>query len=474
MHFFYKQTCGLSNKDIQKHAKKLFQYRNHLKKVRTSHAYADTECSLTLPYDESHARISRALAQQKATKALKYIFVIGIGGSNLGTKAVYDACRGYHDVCGDGKFPKMIFLDTVDPEILVAYQKLLATIRSPEEILINIISKSGGTTETILNAEYVYAWLKKKFPAIHERIVVTTDEDSSLWKESMRKHIACLSIPGLVGGRYSVFSSVGLFPLAAGGFDISSLLAGARGVLDRCLGSSIQNDIGLISAAILFSHAKKTKDINDNFFFHPELESVGRWYRQLLGESIGKEAKNGARAGITPTISLGSVDLHSVGQLYLGGPRDKVTTFVYTDIVTLNGIRDLAMSSSGLTRGSRVIKSGMTVKIRDSSPPAGGPTRNDNQRLFPNLIPELRGVSAQQAMSAIFQGVQAAYKKQFLPYMTVLLPDISEQSIGMYFQWKMLEMIYLGALFGVNAFNQPQVELYKKETKRILTMKTKI
>lgn len=425
MQFFYKPTCGLSVKEIQEYTKLLSPYKKHLAKVASSKAYTDPECSLSLPYDETHIHAVHALVKQKVKKTLKYIFVIGIGGSNLGTKAVYDALRGYQDVCGMGKLPKMFFLDTVDPEILTTYQKLIASIHAPEEILINIISKSGGTTETMQNAEYMYAWLKKKFSHIQERIVVTTDKDSLLWKESARKNISCSPIPALVGGRYSVLSTVGLFPLTAAGFNISALLAGAR---------ETEKNTALVSAITLYLHAKKGNTINDNFFFHPELESLGKWYRQLLGESIGKESRDGSRVGITPTVSLGSVDLHSVGQLYLGGPRDKITTFVCT-----------AQS----TRQKAIL---------------GG-------RLFPAIIPKLQGLAAQDVMSAIFQGVQVAYKKQSLPYVTVLLPDISERSLGMYFQYKMIEMMYLGKLFEVNAFDQPHVELYKKETKQILEKK---
>jgi glucose-6-phosphate isomerase len=424
MQFFYKPTCGISLKDIHACAQTLSSYKKHLSRVTASGAYTELECSLVLPYDATHARVSKKLAKEKTGKALKYVFVIGIGGSNLGAKAVYDAIRGYSDICTPRVFPKIYFLDTVDPEMLAAYQKLCASIHSQEELLIVSISKSGGTTETIANTEYMYAWLKKKFPRIQERIVVITDKDSLLWKESVRMGIARLPIPALVGGRYSVFSSVGLFPLAVVGCDISLLIAGAK---------EVKKDSALMSAVILFLQAKNGHTIHDNFFFHPELESLGKWYRQLFGESIGKESENGARVGITPTVSLGSVDLHSVGQLYLGGPRDKTTTFVYT------------------------------AKGAQKNPPAYG-------RLFSHLIPELHGVSAQSIMSAIFRGVQAAYKKQSLPYMSLVLPDISEYSLGMYLQWKMTEIMYLGKLFKVNAFDQPHVELYKKETKKILML----
>lgn len=221
-----------------------------------------------------------------------------------------------------------------------------------------------------------------------------------------------------------MLSAVGLFPLAAAGFNIRALLSGAEEA----------HGAAFVSASILYLHARRGVLINDNFFFHPELESLGKWYRQLLGESIGKESRDGTRVGITPTVSLGSVDLHSVGQLYLGGPRDKLTTFVST-----------------------------TTSVRQKT--------ILHARLFPRIIPELEGASAQGVMAAIFGGVRAAYKKQSLPYTSVLLPDISERSLGQYFQWKMTETMILGRLLGVNAFDQSHVELYKKETKKILEKK---
>jgi len=173
--------------------------------------------------------------------------------------------------------------------------------------------------------------------------------------------------------------------------------------------------------------------INDNFFFHPELESVGKWYRQLMGESVGKEQSltgEVVHAGITPTVSLGSTDLHSVGQLYLGGPKDKLTTFVSS-------------------------KQTASLSVPD-------------ERVFPNLVPMITGRSAADIMAAILQGVKIAYQKADLPFMEVVLDSLDEESIGAYLQFKMLEMMYLGQLLSVNSFDQPNVESYKVETKQIL------
>ena len=204
-------------------------------------------------------------------------------------------------------------------------------------------------------------------------------------------------------------------------------------MLDDCLAEDGAN-LALQSAQVLAAHLQKGYTINDNFFFHPELESVGKWYRQLMGESVGKEHSltgETVHTGITPTVSLGSTDLHSVGQLYLGGPKDKLTTFV----------------------------SAPNKLVRVEVP---------QNRIFPELVPMINGKTAEDIMDAILEGVQIAYQKADLPYMQVTLDGINEASLGAFLQFKMLEMMYLGQLLNVNSFDQPNVEAYKVETKRLL------
>ncbi|MEK7151985.1 MAG: hypothetical protein AAB773_00980, partial [Patescibacteria group bacterium] len=375
-----------------------------------------------------------AALRDKNTTSLKYILVIGIGGSNLGTKAVYDALYGRFDILEPSRMPKMIFLDTTDPGILLHLESFFdKEITSEEEIVINVISKSGDTTETIVNAELVLGMLRKKFPGILDRLVVTTDFGSLLWKIAEAEDITRLSIPEKVGGRYSVLSAVGLFPLAKVGINVTALLDGARKMREKCLSLDIRENPAMVSAAVLFTNYHSGKTINDNFIFHSELESLGKWYRQLLGESIGKEHDrdgNVVRVGITPTVSIGSTDLHSVGQLYLGGPEDKITTFIFAEFS----------------------KRGTVV----------------TPEVFAGVLGGISGKKPADVADAILKGVKIAYEKKGLPFMEALLPDITPASLGAFMQFKMMEMMYLGQLFNVNPFDQPNVELYKIETKNIL------
>ena len=405
-------------------------YTTRLREVRQSGAYEAYESSINLPNDTGLLERVKAIASEKVSEVLRYSIVVGIGGSNLGTKAVYDALYGARDILEQTRFPKMLFAETTDPECLVTIRKLLETLTGPDEVLITVISKSGGTTETMANFEIIMETLSAKFGPMESRVVAITDEGSQLWNAAGEHDIARLSIPKPVGGRYSVLSAVGLLPLLSVGVDIERLRAGASDVLDVTLGD---DNIAARSAAVLALSRSRGCVVNDNFFFHPELESVGKWYRQLMGESGGKEKSllgDEVHAGITPTVSLGSTDLHSVGQLYLGGPKDKLTTFVST-----------TQSAS------------ITV-----------PT----ERILPDLVPMVTGKSAAQDMSAILEGVQIAYQKAGLPYMQVVLDDLSEYSLGAYMQFKMVEMMYLGQLLDVNSFDQPNVESYKIETKRLL------
>ena len=193
------------------------------------------------------------------------------------------------------------------------------------------MSKSGGTTETIANFEILLNILKKYKKKYEKYVVVTTDKDSKLWNLSLKKGFDTLEIPKKVGGRFSVLSSVGLFPLGIIGVDIYQLLKGAKLMKNSCLNKNIIKNPAALSASLIYLHRLNDIKIHDLFIFNYDLESLGKWYRQLMGESIGKEYdKNMIRVfeGITPTVSIGSTDLHSMAQLYLGGPYDKFTTFV--------------------------------------------------------------------------------------------------------------------------------------------------
>ncbi len=419
-------------------AKRLSSYILSCAKVVQSHQFDSPESSLCLPDDSETLKTVQGMVKAFKRPELKVVLVIGIGGSNLGTKAVYDACGGAFDSLEMERTPKLLFADTCDPALITKIGDMLKSlITKPEQLVINLISKSGGTTESIVNAEILIQLLQKKFPEILQRVVVTTDKESKLWNAALALGISVLEIPKKVGGRYSALSAVGLFPLALVNLDVKSLLKGATDMREICLEKNLKKNPAAISALVLHGEYEQGKTIHDTFMFTPSLESLGKWYRQLLGESIGKETDingNVVHVGITPTVSVGSTDLHSVGQLYLGGPRHSVTTFVWAE---------------------KVVKDPIIPK----------------KLLFGGLVDGIQGLRVSQVFQAIRQGTMAAYAKQDLPCMSIALADSSAYELGAFLQFKMMEVMYLGSLFNVNAFDQPNVEAYKTETRRILGSK---
>jgi len=211
-------------------------------------------------------------------------------------------------------------------------------------------------------------------------------------------------------------------------------LEGATYIREACIDTNIEKNPAAISAAIQYLHYESGKNISDLFLFANDLESLGKWCRQLMAESLGKEFnKKGEKAniGITPIVSIGSTDLHSMAQLYLGGPYDKFTTF---------------------------------LSVENSNSPIKVPSLKE----YSKLVYGIQGTSLESIMSAIMEGTKAAFRKGKRPFVEIKLPCKSEYSIGQFLQFKMIETIYLGYLLNVNPFNQPNVESYKEETRKIL------
>lgn len=402
-----------------------------------TNTFTAAQSSVNAPTDVDSLVAVRELVATVQRPQLRYIFVVGIGGSNLGTKAVYDALYGYTDVSVSDR-AVMLFLDTNSDAHLSHYLRtIVPTLTSADEYMVVTVSKSGGTTETIMNTELLVAALQEAAVYAPERVVAITDANSALELAAKQAGWYTLSIPAQVGGRYSVLTAVGLFPLALIGVDIDELLAGARDMREACLISDVADNPAAQSAAYLARAYEAGQTIHDSFIFQAELESLGKWYRQLLGESIGKEKNNRGEVvhvGLTPTVSIGSTDLHSVGQLYLGGPKDKVTTFIYCS---------------------------------DESTAHTMP----KERMLPNMLSMLDDARTSDVRTAILTGTQIAYQKQQLPYIEIELEGVTPYELGAFLQFKMIETMYLGALFAVNPFDQPNVEAYKTETKRILEVK---
>jgi glucose-6-phosphate isomerase len=331
---------------------------------------------------------------------------------------------------------KVYFVDTVDTDNVSDIAELVEyELATGNNILINVISKSGTTTETITNFEIFLEILKNHRPYnYHQFIVATTDQYSALWHLAQKEEFTLLSIPRFVGGRYSVFSAVGLFPLYFLDIDIKKLCEGARSGFAIATTQELENNYTAVSAALIAMHYQHGRIIHDTFLFSVALEKFGAWYRQLSAESIGKAYDcNNALVNISllPTISIGSTDLHSVAQLYLASRDNRFTTFVSVE------------------------KNNTHLQI-------------DDFKEFEELVPFIQNKPLSTIMNAILEGTKNTYLHDNRPFVSWTLPEKSAFYIGQFMQIKMIEMMYLGYLLNVNPFDQPEVEKYKKQTKKIL------
>jgi glucose-6-phosphate isomerase len=396
-------------------------YITGLNKLINKPNWSASEASLLLAGETKFAKASIAAA--KECKAAELFILIGIGGSNLGAMAAYEFMKGQNAFMESGK--KILFLDTCDPSSIEAAAKIAKKrLSSGKAVVFNIVSKSGATAETLANFEAMWGMLTQKERA-HAKIFATTDAGSKLHSIASKKGWKTLPIPPMVGGRYSVFSPAGLFPLAWAGVDVLRMLQGADRMLKSCLLARIGENPALAQAALMHAHCTSGRNILVTFNFSNSLASYGLWWRQLVAESAGK-----CDSAPTPVVSIGSTDLHSQAQLYLGGPKDKAFRFVSI-----------------------------------SSHPS---CQQIPQKIEIPLSKSLAGKNICQVYSALLHGTKASFENNGLPFWEIAIPEKSEEAFGALLMLDMVSVMLFCRLLGVDAFDQPAVEDYKKEVKRLL------
>ncbi len=421
---FHSNKALLSDPSLSSLLETMAPYREHLASVAQRTDYLEPESSIQLPGNQELIKQLKEAAKRLHSPTLQYVIILGIGGSNLGTQAVYEAIAGSMNLLVD-RLPKLLFLDTVTDEKMTAVTRVFEQLTHKGDFLAFVISKSGTTTETIANMEVLWASATEQLGDVRDRFVCITDEGSKLWNVAKENKLEVFSVPAQVGGRYSIFSAVGLLPLALAGVDTDELTVGARRALVDGTSADPSKNHSLVSACLTYIQMQAGRSIRNTFLFSPKLEALGKWERQLVAESLGKDGK-----GIMPIISIGSTDLHSMAQLYWGGPD---TTFTY-----------LVSSFTGAVHAVP-------------------------QRLaLPGLVQHISGTSLEGIMQSIFGGVKAAYEKTARPYVEIDLEQADARELGYYLQFRMLETMYLGQFLDVNAFDQPAVELYKSATRDLL------
>jgi len=252
---------------------------------------------------------------KKVTK--DYIYIVGIGGSSLGTKAIYTFLRTTNNFN-----KKIFFLDTIDP-LRINYLLNLGDLNNSQFI---VISKSGSTIEPVSILKY----LDTRIKISKDNCTVIAGKNTPLWEFALMNNLKKFLIPEDVGGRFSVFSPVGLLPLAIIGVDIKKLLNGCKKVHEDFFNQGNYYDL-IINKARFLVENKSRFAMNIIFSYSSVFRDFNRWFVQLWAESLGKKNINGTRQGLTPISLIGPDDQHSFLQLIMDGPRDKTVTFFKID-----------------------------------------------------------------------------------------------------------------------------------------------
>ena len=366
-------------------------------------------------------------------QAHDHVVVLGIGGSALGAKALLNALRppSWNELDDEGRefFPRLTVLDNVDPTTMNAALRRI----DPRRVLVNVISKSGGTAETLAQYLVIRKWLEDVLGSAAVRhLVFTTDPAKGALRDiAVADGIATLDVPPDVGGRFSVLSPVGLLPAALVGIDIAELLKGARQAVENAEETDLLKNRAALYAALLWA-ADSTQGAKIHVLmpYTDRLKEFAEWYRQLWAESLGKRENRRGHAvytGPTPVAAIGATDQHSQVQLFMEGPSDKVISFVTVDDFG----EDLAIPS------------------RPS---------------LPAELAYLPGHTLGGLLRAEYEATAAALTSEGRMNMTLRLPRLDAESLGHLIMFFQIATGYAGVWYGINPFDQPGVEMGKRLT----------
>lgn len=386
-----------------------------------------------------------AKAQELREQSDRFV-VLGIGGSYMGMRALFEAlCHPLHnELTRDqrGGVPRLYFEgNNVDNDSITALQELLKTsCQDPKDVLqrwsMTVISKSGGTLETALGFRLFRESLEAYYGADSEEsrslVVPITGLEGKLRNFSNHKgYPEVFPIPDNVGGRFSVFTSVGLFPAAVLGVDLKALLQGAAD-MTHLFNTQPMGDNPVLDYTATCHLFEREKNVSMRILstWGKRLEALGLWYDQLLAESLGKEEK-----GATPLTVVNTRDLHSRGQQHQEGVRDKLITNVIVE--------------------------------RPDSEPISVPVvpEEENQ----DQLNKLKGKTVPDVLSAAIEGTNQAYADVHRPTADLILPNLDAYTVGQTLQMLMLATVLEGRLININPYGQPGVEAYKKNMQEVLS-----
>jgi len=383
----------------------------HKNLSKTKKAYKDFKSDLKnfdIPLLESfEKKYIFDFSQKTIKKFYKYknIIIIGMGGSILGAKSIYFFLR--------SRIKKEVFFfDNLDEHLHLKFKK----IKNLKNSCFIIVSKSGNTLETIVNLSIIFSksLLKNKL------IIITEARDSNLISISNELNAEIIIHKDYIGGRYSVLSEAGMFPAALMGLNINRFRNLEKLIKNKKFISYLIKNVASIYT--LNNEGMKNSVI---FNYDSSLNNLCCWYQQLISESLGKEGK-----GITPILSVGPKDHHSLLQLYLDGPKDKFFTF---------------FNLSHKVRKSRILDT-----------------------VIPDSMKFLKNKSLQTIIKAQSNATKNIFKLKKIPFRQINFNKKNEEELGMIFTFLVLETILLARLMNINPFNQPAVEQVKIATTKIL------
>ena len=377
---------------------------------------------LPVDYDkEEFERIKKAAAKIQSDSEV--LVVIGIGGSYLGARAAIEFLgHSFYNVVSKEirKAPEIYFAGN---SISSTYLKHLIEVIGDRDFSVNIISKSGTTTEPAVAFRIFKEMLEKKYgkEEAAKRIYATTDKAKGALKNlSTEEGYETFVVPDDVGGRFSVLTAVGLLPIAVSGADITKLMEGAASMREICLNKDFDENESLKYAAVRNILLRKGKSVEILGNYEPAFHYVAEWWKQLFGESEGKDQK-----GIFPASVDLTTDLHSMGQFIQDGSR-----------IMFETIMELEKPSYDIT-------------IQEEAVDLDG-------------LNYLAGKTLDFINKSAMKGTQLAHTDGNVPNLVVKVPEQNEFYLGQLFYFYEFACGVSGYILGVNPFNQPGVESYKK------------
>lgn len=386
--------------------------------------------------DSLVAKIQEWAAAQQGR--FDHILLLGIGGSALGPKALLTALKpaawNEESLARRDGWPTLTILENIDPVTVTAALDRL----DPRRTIVNVISKSGGTAETLSQYLIVRQWLDRAVgaEAAREHLVITTDPaKGALRAISESEGIRAFDVPPEVGGRFSVLTPVGLIPAALLGIDIAELVAGAQEAVAEAESDTLEGNPAARWAGLQHqAQATRAANIHIVMPYSDRLRDLAEWYRQLWAESLGKRVDRAGQEvhrGPTPVGAVGATDQHSQVQLFIEGPFDKTITF---------------------------------IRVKDTAGMLAIPGRDG---LGPDMS-YLAGKTLGDLLDAEFVATREALRSQGRMSCTIELDTVDARHFGRLLMFFQIATGYAGIYYDVDPFNQPGVELGKVLTFRAM------